>query len=606
MSDEINTEGKSSPSHIPSSLEGLGPQLPESNRGEGIGELDDLLNNPSFREGYIQVQTKDQRDAIIGLDKKVNEAASRQAQLIIEREAAASLGMSVEEARKLGKDWGKKLQEIRSSTISIKNPANTSETLETLSRGDYYTRLALDREKQNPDYFAHRESLDSDLNKAVAQREEELSRLTAEFGLRRDDPHLLAALKVWGRSPNAQGEFGGGDGFNAGIIHFFEYRANLEKNGRYKNDQTTVTLDGFIEYSGRIKNLIEDPNPTNNPNIQKSSLIADENGQYRLFVLTKEGQLLVGFRRHGEIGLPRVITIMPGQDEKRFDKAVSDELTAARPGRLNNLEGKRREMPIGEFHKLNQEGESPQIAPAVEQDLSLEEDGIIEYPDNPKGLEEGRAKLLESLVERYQILQAEQTTILEIETDEDDYEQKPEPVYSEDFQALKEFVDEAFYPEQLAEIIRPGNLTPERRAYLVKQFTTWMEHDLDEYRNENKSFFPSYRAEEHLTEQVIFLKRVLTAFQGRKYGDEDGIDGQRGTFFETFEIKSELSPGINEEDAEAEDYNVEREIAYIDPKTKERLYIAKHKGGGDDYGSNVDELDLNNLSKVVLQEILSI
>lgn len=161
-------------------------------------------------------------------------------------------------------------------------------------------------------------------------------------------PALMRALETWGYSPNAAGDRGpDGQGFHAGIVHFFEYRIIGEKDwrffrkdGRYK-PANELSLLAFVEFTQNLRRLLEDPDPDVYPDeIEASALIEDDLGQRRLFIFTCFGECINAFARPAK---PlQVITIYP-MDGKGFLNAVQKELTPP-PGekRLNLLSPQRR------------------------------------------------------------------------------------------------------------------------------------------------------------------------------------------------------------------------------------------------------------------------
>ncbi len=178
--------------------------------------------------------------------------------------------------------------------------------------------------------------------------------LKEELELRKADPEFIAALDVWGRSPNAAGERGeDGTGFHAGIIHFFEYRAYRDKAGRFYGREGTykakhdLSIQAFIDFSRELATCTTQPRPDLNPEVQKATLVGDEEGRLRLMVFTKHGLFLNAFKKVGD--RMRVITAIP-QDEKNFDKRVESEVypKAAR-NRLNTLSDQRKTLPLESY-----------------------------------------------------------------------------------------------------------------------------------------------------------------------------------------------------------------------------------------------------------------
>lgn len=156
------------------------------------------------------------------------------------------------------------------------------------------------------------------------ERCRQLELLREEFEARRNDPSLLLALASWGRSPDLGGDRGlDSTGYNAGVVHYFEYRLIPDKSRRYTETEP-LTIQGFIDYTDRITALIQDPR-SGNPGVNRSALIEDNQGRGRLLLLTRDDQLVVAFR-HSKRDIMRIISVVGNEREGRFVKRVEDEL----------------------------------------------------------------------------------------------------------------------------------------------------------------------------------------------------------------------------------------------------------------------------------------
>ena len=159
-----------------------------------------------------------------------------------------------------------------------------------------------------------------------------------EVALRKDDPTLWEAFGVWGQSPNAScGRGPEGKGYNAGVVHYFEYRAVGRNKARRLNNFGDLNIQGFIDFSLYLQSLVDQPDSRINTAVGKSAQIRDEQGQRRLFLLTQGNWLVVGFQRLGD----RMRIISAGIEEKpeRFDKRVREEVESLpeKDTRLNRL-----------------------------------------------------------------------------------------------------------------------------------------------------------------------------------------------------------------------------------------------------------------------------
>ncbi|NTU72787.1 hypothetical protein HGB07_01265 [Candidatus Roizmanbacteria bacterium] len=324
-----------------------------SNKG-GIAELSLLANDPVFQERFVQTQTAVEGVRLAALDIELNKTVERQLRPLIEQSAMQRLGISdIDEARKQGKVWGDALKQTTEVSLSI---GGETKTVPIDNMVDVHNKTTITgarsylKAELQPDYDGRVTEAKTALAEAETRQRDILVRLKQEVADRRDDPEFQAAMELWGRSPDSKGQRGvDGRGLNAGVIHYFEYRADKQKNGRYKNSDTAVSVQGFIDYSKKVKELIDHPNTA--PAIQAARVIKDDQGQQRIHILTKDGDKVVGFKNSGD--QMRVITIIPGGNEKILEKDVLDELNAnpddpKETARLNHLGTGRKEISVGE------------------------------------------------------------------------------------------------------------------------------------------------------------------------------------------------------------------------------------------------------------------
>lgn len=166
----------------------------------------------------------------------------------------------------------------------------------------------------------------------------ELLSLREDLARRKDDPEFLEALDIWGRSPNSRGERGqDGEGFHAGIVHYFEYRAVGRSKARRLNNSGPPSIQGFIDFSSYLQSLVDRPDPRSNTAIKTSAQVVDEQGQRRLLLLTQGNWLVVGFQRQGD--KMRAITAGAVETLESFQRKINQELvgTPEVDKRLNKL-----------------------------------------------------------------------------------------------------------------------------------------------------------------------------------------------------------------------------------------------------------------------------
>ncbi|HEY4494150.1 MAG TPA: hypothetical protein VJB95_01840 [Candidatus Paceibacterota bacterium] len=181
--------------------------------------------------------------------------------------------------------------------------------------------------------------------RATAFQTQKLNQLKEE--LKHPNPKLVEALNAWGRSRNLKKESGPErKGFNAGIVHYFEYRTHLRKNKKRYKTEHTVSIDGFIIYTERYSSFIKNQNPITNPEIETARLFEDPNGNRRLYVLTKEKEFVVGFQRAGQE--MKILSVYLGQNETMLNRTADAELNSTEQARarFNHLESPVKEIAL--------------------------------------------------------------------------------------------------------------------------------------------------------------------------------------------------------------------------------------------------------------------
>lgn len=170
------------------------------------------------------------------------------------------------------------------------------------------------------------------VEKRALEAKKELEALEQDFEENKNNPVLLDALESWGRSPNLYGDRGKNDvGYNAGVVHFFQYRADKVKSGRLKN--YPMTIDAFISMTDYLKTLLEH---TDSGNIEYMRKLKDSEGQEQVFILDTKGWMLVGFKKKDE--KMKILSYFPA-DKKKIDKAAQEYLE---PKTGEGVEEKRR------------------------------------------------------------------------------------------------------------------------------------------------------------------------------------------------------------------------------------------------------------------------
>lgn len=263
-----------------------------------VKELHDVLTNNVWQKCFIETQTLVQQEAIGNF------------RTAIEREAKKTAGIE------LGKE-------------GIQDKAARTQRFQELL-GEVQSKLKAEKEEKL-------KALHDSLTDAQNRSSQSLANLIEAVESRKDDSELIKVLAVWGRSPNHANERGSDDGgFNAGVIHFFEYRAFPDKLGH--NRQDNMSLDGFINRSQAVDSLVNSPE-TVKPVISKSHTLRDETGKQARYLLTNAGELVIAYKEAGTERF-KVVTVISGQNIQALDKRVNEEIKnpfEQRAKRLNHL-----------------------------------------------------------------------------------------------------------------------------------------------------------------------------------------------------------------------------------------------------------------------------
>ena len=145
-----------------------------------------------------------------------------------------------------------------------------------------------------------------------------LQSIQNEFENRKNDLDLSEALNSWGKSPNHDGDRKDGGGYNAGVIHYFEYRAYKDKRGHNKDN---MSLDGFIERTRYLSNLV---NKQNLVGVKKTETLEDKSGKRVKYLLTDGGLMVIAY---SEAGQPfKMVTAILGQNVNTVTERIKTEI----------------------------------------------------------------------------------------------------------------------------------------------------------------------------------------------------------------------------------------------------------------------------------------
>jgi len=265
-----------------------------------VDELSAITSNPEWRQKYIENSAKEESDVLSIFNRGISSEAKRM------------VGPRIREI--VGPGASKEDYQTRAPQIFAKEEAGLRE-----ERKEEYLRLT------------------NNLEAVKAGYQKSLEKFDDELAARRDDSNLKAAFVMWGRSPNHAGDRGvNGHGYNAGVIHYFEYRAFPDKNTHSPGE---MSVDGFIAWSKHLNELVNGQKPEE---VQKNVRLEDSSGKQALYLLTKPEigrYMIISYVEKGET--PRIVTAIPGQNEEvmsnRFESEIKTPVLEKQAKRLNYL-----------------------------------------------------------------------------------------------------------------------------------------------------------------------------------------------------------------------------------------------------------------------------
>lgn len=285
----------------------------------------DLLCTPEFRARFIANQTVDENAILEAVRRSLPITANKRAKDRIKELAAERLGLDIASAGRLGREWHNTVRDISWAT---------SEATGSLPLKDYLLGRQLILIAESEDYTSQFVTAEQSLNEAAQAFEEQLDDLLDELSARRGNADLLQAAALWANSPDSQGDRADDKrGYNAGLVHFFEYRSAKEKKRRFRDIEEPMTVDGFIAFSQRLyQELVDPPQPSANQRV----VLQDSEGNRRSYVLCPNSEFIVAFQRPGETR-PRMTSMINFVTEAFFNKVVDECLRGDDRGRLNKL-----------------------------------------------------------------------------------------------------------------------------------------------------------------------------------------------------------------------------------------------------------------------------
>lgn len=216
--------------------------------------------------------------------------------------------------KRLHEAWGEQIQLARKELTQERAPLEVA--------GETYTYDTIDEKLGTlirAEYMQKIQAMEEAIHEITQDMREAWAKLKEEFEANRDNPRFLNALAVWGRAPGIKKDRGpDGRGFHSGIVHYFQYRGDWHKAGRFYRDDLPLTLEGFMETSEQLREMINTPFPEQHSDVAKARLYTDEEEQRRLIMVSRHQTFISAFHEQGDSAL-RVVGIIPNIPEKFFE-----------------------------------------------------------------------------------------------------------------------------------------------------------------------------------------------------------------------------------------------------------------------------------------------
>jgi hypothetical protein len=275
-----------------------------------------LLVTDEFRQDFVALQTAEEIAALQACGQRLRPSANQVARQLARSMVADELGVDPEHGpRTMGSQWH---AAMRDRSPSMKD--------------DLLSSAIVDMDVSATWQGSQQELYDA-LEFARMVQGQQLDGLLAQLAMQKCDPGFVAAANAWGNTPNrhkATGE--AGQGFNGGLVHFFEYQADPEKSRRFRYMEEPLTVSGFMSLTERLMAEMTDRTAGRN----RRAVLCDTEGNMRFYVLCPNSEFIVGFQRPSEPD-PRLTSLITPVVSSYFNRVVKGTLAGKDRGVLNKL-----------------------------------------------------------------------------------------------------------------------------------------------------------------------------------------------------------------------------------------------------------------------------
>ena len=293
-----------------------------------------LLGSTAFADRFLKVCIEPAQKKISKIELAATEQAGGLTNNEVRELAAQWLGMTVHLAKKglPHQDWILFIKEAEEKKV----PGFTGDlTLKEYLRDYHIRKIRASYEYRRDILEAERES---DLLRS--EGEEWLKNLVPELEARSHDPELTAALEAWSTSPDSTRDRAHDHkGYNAGLLHFFEYRGAQKKRARFDLIEEPPTVDGFIAFTNRLIDILEHRYDPDIP--QQVAIFEDSVGNQRTYIFLpgEKGEFIVAFQKVDDTN-PKFSAMFNRVTQAGFERMVESVLKGEDRGQIMRLQRK--------------------------------------------------------------------------------------------------------------------------------------------------------------------------------------------------------------------------------------------------------------------------
>lgn len=320
-------------------------QFPQSTeRGLSIGRLhldrsNWITNLSKFNNSNISEVHSEVEQAIDQLVQLLKDAKFTERYLTIacRPESKEVAKFKINEDKAIFRLMTSYLRSIGGDRANLKHLAN-----QAVSNEEQRDILVRKLREENQDHYSH---YDEALERLKAAREiaaEHLCELLAQIEQHRQESNLCEAFEIWGRSRNLYNHNNSGDGYHAGVVHYFEYRSDLKKSNRFAKPPT---ISEFVELSLSFKKLIRPSRLDELNRVKAGLLIEDERGQQRAVIYTTDNIKVIAFRKSAQP--MRLLSYYPSKPEWLLKDNLIAEIKC-----MSQVDGDKRFNRLGNRRQL--------------------------------------------------------------------------------------------------------------------------------------------------------------------------------------------------------------------------------------------------------------